>query len=38
MQTDCVRHSGFIQKRIKKIAVLGGSGSFAINNAKKSWS
>lgn len=35
MQTDCVRHSGFIQKRIKKIAVLGGSGSFAINNAKK---
>lgn len=35
MQTDCVRHSAFINKNIKTIAVLGGSGSFAINNAKK---
>ena len=34
MQTDCVRHSAFINKKIKKVAVLGGSGSFAINNAK----
>ncbi len=35
MQTDCVRHSGYINKKIKKIAVLGGSGSFAISNAKR---
>lgn len=35
MKTDCVRHSSFTNKKIKKIAVLGGSGSFAISNAKK---
>ncbi len=35
MKTDCVRHSSFIDKKIKKVAVLGGSGSFAISNAKK---
>lgn len=35
MQTDCVRHSDFINKKVKKVAVLGGSGSFAISNAKK---
>ncbi|MGO3182287.1 MAG: Nif3-like dinuclear metal center hexameric protein [Aequorivita sp.] len=34
MKTDCVRHSAFIKKRIKKVAVLGGSGSFAIDIAK----
>ncbi|MEE9408014.1 MAG: Nif3-like dinuclear metal center hexameric protein [Polaribacter sp.] len=34
MKTDCVRHSNFINKKIKKVAVLGGSGSFAIANAK----
>ncbi len=34
MQTECVRHSRFLNKPIKKIAVLGGSGSFAINAAK----
>ena len=34
MKTDCVRHSALINKKIKKVAVLGGSGSFAINNAK----
>ncbi|WP_439130493.1 Nif3-like dinuclear metal center hexameric protein [Polaribacter sp.] len=33
MQTECVRHSAFINKKIKKVAVLGGSGSFAIANA-----
>ena len=33
MKTDCVRHSNFINKKIKKVAVLGGSGSFAISNA-----
>ncbi|MCK0110339.1 Nif3-like dinuclear metal center hexameric protein [Flavobacteriaceae bacterium S0825] len=34
MQTKCVRHSSFLNKPIKKVAVLGGSGSFAINAAK----
>ena len=34
---DCgiIRHSDFIGRKIKKVAVLGGSGSFAINDAKK---
>ncbi|MGB0880396.1 MAG: Nif3-like dinuclear metal center hexameric protein [Polaribacter sp.] len=36
MKTDCVRHSKFINKKIKKVAVLGGSGSFAISNAIQS--
>ncbi|PQJ77883.1 Nif3-like dinuclear metal center hexameric protein [Polaribacter porphyrae] len=35
MKTDCVRHSALLDKNIKKIAVLGGSGAFAISNAKK---
>ncbi|MBT0609094.1 Nif3-like dinuclear metal center hexameric protein [Aequorivita echinoideorum] len=35
MQTDCVRHSKMLQKKIKKVAVLGGSGSFAIEAAKR---
>ena len=34
MKTDCVRHSALTNKKIKKVAVLGGSGSFAIENAK----
>ncbi|CAM3449027.1 Nif3-like dinuclear metal center hexameric protein [Aequorivita lipolytica] len=34
MKTDCVRHSAMLQRPIKKIAVLGGSGSFAIDAAK----
>lgn len=33
MKTDCVRHSQLQSKTIKKVAVLGGSGSFAIKNA-----
>ena len=35
MKTDCVRHSNLIHKKIKKVAVLGGSGSFAISTAKR---
>ncbi len=35
MKTACVRHSELLNKKIKKVAVLGGSGSFAISNAKK---
>lgn len=34
MKTDCVRHSGLLKKKIKRVAVLGGSGSFAIDIAK----
>ncbi len=33
MQANGIRHSAFLNKRIKKVAVLGGSGSFAIPNA-----
>jgi len=33
MKTDCIRHSQLLGKPIKKVAVLGGSGSFAIHNA-----
>lgn len=34
MKTKCIRHSALLGKTIKKVAVLGGSGSFAINEAK----
>ncbi|THF49983.1 Nif3-like dinuclear metal center hexameric protein [Flavobacterium supellecticarium] len=33
MQADGIRHSAFTGKKIQKVAVLGGSGSFAIGNA-----
>ena len=32
--TGCVRHSKLLGKKIKKVAVCGGSGSFLIGNAK----
>jgi dinuclear metal center YbgI/SA1388 family protein len=35
MQTKCIRHSELLHKKIRKIAVLGGSGSFAIADAKR---
>ena len=35
MNTNCIRHSNLIHQKIKKVAVLGGSGSFAIENAKR---
>src|SRR5690606_15409521 len=35
-KTGCIRHSVLLGKPVKKIAVLGGSGSFAIENAKRS--
>ncbi|WP_339634771.1 Nif3-like dinuclear metal center hexameric protein [Bizionia echini] len=35
MQTGTIRHSQFLNKPIQKIAVLGGSGSFAISSAKR---
>lgn len=33
MQTECIRHSSLLSKDIKKVAVLGGSGSFALGAA-----
>jgi dinuclear metal center YbgI/SA1388 family protein len=33
MKSDGIRHSAFTGKAIKKVAVLGGSGSYAIKNA-----
>jgi len=33
MKTGIIRHSRFLNKPIQKVAVLGGSGSFAIKNA-----
>ncbi len=33
-KTGCVRHSALLGKPIKKVAVLGGSGSFAIRDAQ----
>lgn len=35
MKAQMVRHSKFRNKKIKRVAVLGGSGSFAIPNAKQ---
>ena len=35
MKADGIRHSEFLGKKIKKVTVLGGSGSFAISNAIK---
>ena len=35
MNTKCIRHSTLTNESISKIAVLGGSGSFAINEAKQ---
>ena len=36
MKINCIRHSNLMNKNIKKIAVLGGSGSYAIDAAKHS--
>jgi len=33
-QTGCIKHSALRKKTVKKVAVLGGSGSFAIGAAK----
>lgn len=35
MNTEMIRHSKLLNKKIKRIAVLGGSGSFAIADAKR---
>lgn len=36
MNVSCIKHSDFLGKKIRKVAVLGGSGAFAITAAKKS--
>ena len=33
LKTNFIKHSKFIKRKIKKVAVLGGSGSFAIQDA-----
>jgi putative NIF3 family GTP cyclohydrolase 1 type 2 len=33
MNCGGIRHTDFLEKKIKKVAVLGGSGSYAIKNA-----
>ncbi len=33
LQTPCIKHSRLLEKPVKKVAVLGGSGAFAINAA-----
>ena len=35
MECGMIKHSEILNKKIQKIAVLGGSGSFAIGNAKQ---
>jgi hypothetical protein len=35
MKTECILHTKHLNKPIKKVAVLGGSGSFAIEAAKR---
>ncbi|PKP24469.1 MAG: Nif3-like dinuclear metal center hexameric protein [Bacteroidetes bacterium HGW-Bacteroidetes-2] len=35
MQSECIKHSALLGKNIQKVAVLGGSGSFAIEKAKQ---
>ncbi|UJH68125.1 Nif3-like dinuclear metal center hexameric protein [Allomuricauda sp. SCSIO 65647] len=36
MQTGCIKHSALLGKKVRKVAVLGGSGAFAIEAAKRS--
>jgi len=33
-KVECIRHTEFLDKRIKKVAICGGSGSFLIHSAK----
>jgi dinuclear metal center YbgI/SA1388 family protein len=35
MSTECIRHTKLINKKIKKIAICGGSGSFLLEEAKR---
>ena len=33
MKTDCIRHTALLNKKVKRIAVCGGAGSFLLNDA-----
>ena len=33
LKTDCIRHTNLRNKKIKRVAICGGSGSFLLNNA-----
>ena len=33
LKTDCIRHTDLRNKKVKKVAICGGSGSFLLNNA-----
>jgi hypothetical protein len=33
LKTDCVRHTNLLNKKVKKVAVCGGSGSFLLSSA-----
>ena len=35
MKTNCVRHTKTLEKKIKRVALCGGAGSFLLNNAKR---
>jgi dinuclear metal center YbgI/SA1388 family protein len=34
LKTDCIRHTKLLNKKIKKVALCGGSGSFLLDDAK----
>jgi len=34
MKTKCIRHTSFLNKPIKRVALIGGAGSFLLQNAK----
>ena len=33
LNTACVRHTNLLEKKVKRVAICGGSGSFLLNNA-----
>jgi len=33
LKTDCIRHTNLLGKKVKKVAICGGSGSFLLNDA-----
>lgn len=36
MKTGCIRHTRLLNKKVNKVAVCGGAGSFLLNNAIQS--
>jgi dinuclear metal center YbgI/SA1388 family protein len=36
MKTDCIRHTALLNKKVKRVAVCGGAGSFLLNDAIRS--